>query len=100
MEHIPTVQELAGARPDLTDIESVNSGSFKAVFKVAVGQGFEAVKVIYIPPAAEEDSTREEIAARVRREIEALRLCKSDRLVKLGSLQLEPLSISQRDYLI
>jgi len=70
------------------------------VFRAAVGQATEAVKVIYIPPAAQEDSSRDEIGHRVKREIEALRLCRSNRLVKLGSLQLETFSFNQRDYLI
>src|SRR5260221_10547069 len=100
MEYIPTPEELAQARPDVRNPEFVEAGGFKAVFRATVGQAIEAVKVIYIPPAAQEDNSRDEIAHRVRREIEALRLCRSNRLVKLSSLELQAFSFNQRDYLI
>ncbi len=100
MEHIPTPEQLVQARPEARNLQFVATGGFKAVFKATLGQKVEAVKVVYIPPVAREDSSRDEIAGRVKREIEALRLCKSNRLVKLGNLELQAFSINQRDYLI
>src|SRR5579859_308879 len=100
MEHVPTAAEIQAARPDLRDLEFVEAGGFKAVFKGRIGQQVEAIKVAYVPPAATEDSSREEIAHRVKREIEALRSCSGNRLVKLGSIELQTLSIAGRDYLL
>ena len=58
------------------------------------------MKVVYIPPEAEEDGTRKEIVARVKREIDALGQCRTNRLVTLGSQALERISVGGRDYLI
>jgi serine/threonine-protein kinase len=100
MDHIPTIEELKQVRPDFQSIEFVDTGGFKAVYKVQLGIHLEAIKVVYIPPEAEENDTREEIVARVKREIDALKLCRTNRLVSLGSLELQLISISGRDYLI
>jgi len=40
----------------LDSLEFVAAGGFKAVFRAAVAGQVEAVKVVYIPPAAEVDS--------------------------------------------
>jgi len=100
MDHIPSDTDLQAARPDLSRIEFVASGGFKAVFKATVRGQIEAVKVAYVPPEAEEDTSREEIVARVKREIDALRMCHTNRLVSLGSIDLQMISIGGRDYLL
>jgi eukaryotic-like serine/threonine-protein kinase len=100
MEHIPTPEKLAQARPDISDAEFIEAGGFKAVFRGTVNGRVEAIKVVYVPPAAQEEGSRDEITRRVKREIEALRLCKTNRLVKLGSIELQGFSIEARDYLI
>jgi serine/threonine protein kinase len=100
MEHIPSVDELQRARPELGQVEFVAAGGFKAVFRATLAGRAEAVKVVYVPPEAEEGSSREEIVARVKREIDALRLCQTDRLVKLGSIELQAISIGEHDYLL
>src|SRR5438105_1979949 len=100
MEHVPTIEDVSKARPDLRRLQFVAAGGFKAVFKATLGQRIEAVKLIYVPPEATQDSSRLEIVARVKREIEVLSLCSTNRLVKLGGLKLETLAINDRDYLI
>jgi serine/threonine protein kinase len=100
MEHIPSVDDLQRARPDLGQVEFVASGGFKAVFKATLRGRVEAVKIAYVPPEAEEDTSREEIVARVKREIDALRMCRTNRLVSLGSIDLQMITIGGRDYLI
>src|SRR6266446_10789487 len=89
MEHVPTIEDLQLARNDLRAIELVDVGGFKAVFKAMLADHTEAVKVVYIPPEAEEETSRSEIVARVKREIEVLRVCKTNKLVKLGSIEME-----------
>jgi hypothetical protein len=67
MENVPTAKEVAQVRPDVQDLEFVAAGGFKAVFRGKVVGKVEAIKIAYIPPAATEDSSREEIALRVKR---------------------------------
>ncbi len=78
----------------------MGAGGFKAVYKAEIHGRVEAVKVVYIPPETEENGSREEIIARVKREIDALSRCRTNRLVALGSLALEPISVGGHDYLI
>src|SRR5271169_4959964 len=100
MEHKPDIDQLRQARPGLVGLEFLREGGFKAVYKAEIQGRLEAVKVIYIPPEAEGDGTRKEINARVKREIDALGQCRTNRLVTLGSLALEPISVGGHDYLI
>lgn len=100
MEHIPSAGDLQGVLSDLGQVEYIASGGFKAVFKATLRGKLEALKIAYIPPEAEEDTSREEIVARVKREIDALRMCHTNRLVSLGSIELQMITIGGRDYLI
>ncbi len=100
MQNTPVIEEVRRLRPEFADLEFVDSGGFKAVYKATLAGHPEAVKLIYIPPEAEEDGGRAEIIARVKREIEALRLCPTNRLVRLGSIELQIVSITGRDYLL
>lgn len=100
MEHKPSIEQIRSACPALTDLEFLGEGGFKAVYRATIQGRTEAVKVIYIPPEAEENGTRQEVIARVRREIDALGCCRTNRLVALGSLALEVLVIESREYLI
>ena len=100
MENIPRTDELRGAVTVLDQIEFIKAGGFKAVYKAEIGGRLEAVKVIYIPSELDESEPREEIIARVKREINALSLCPTNRLVKLGSIELELITVGQHDYLV
>jgi eukaryotic-like serine/threonine-protein kinase len=100
MEHKPETEQLREVRPELANLEFLGEGGFKAVYRAEVRGRVEAVKVVYIPPEAEENGSREEIIARVRREIDALGRCRTNRLVALGSLALAAASIGGHDYLI
>lgn len=100
MDYIPSAEDLQRTRSELEAVEFAAAGGFKAVFRAVVAGRIEAVKVVYIPPEAEEDSSRDEIVARVKREIDALRLCQTDRLVKLGSIELQGIAIGGHDYLL
>lgn len=100
MEHRPDIDQLRRLRPGLVGLEFVREGGFKAVYRAEIQGRLEAVKVVYVPPEAGENGRREEIVARVKREIDALGQCRTNRLVTLGSLALEPISIGGYDYLI
>ena len=101
MSNIPTpeIKDLANARRDISNIQFVAAGGFKAVYKAEIKGQTEAVKLAYLPPEQEEDD-RAEIEARVKREINVLRLCETDCLVHLGSIELTQIRIGAHDYFI
>lgn len=96
----PSPQELAAARSDLADIEYVNVGGFKAVYKARLQGKTQAVKLVYVPPETEQNNNGSEIPARVKREIDILRQCNNNSLVHLGSMELEPILIGNNTFLI
>jgi len=100
MENIPDINDVQVALPDISSLEYVDSCGFKAVYKGLAQGHSEAIKLIYIPADDDEDRHRDEIVARVRREIEVLKICQTDKLVKLGSLGLDMITIGQHDYLL
>jgi serine/threonine protein kinase len=100
MEHKPTTEQLRQARPELGELDFLGEGGFKAVYRAKIRGRIEAVKVVYIPREAQGNASREEIIARVRREIGALERCHTNRLVALGSLALDAISIDVHDYFI
>jgi len=100
MENIPSVDDIKSAKPDIGNIDHVDTGGFKAVYKATVRGRIEALKVVYLPPQIEEDGMRDEIVARVKREIEALKRCDSECLVQLGTMELELMRIGSHDYLV
>lgn len=99
---IPRIEDLVTARSDLSDIEFVDTGGFKVVFKAKVKRAVEAVKLVYLPPPSETDEgdDRSVIVARVKREIGALERCQTECLVRLGTIQLEPIRVGSHDYLL
>jgi serine/threonine-protein kinase len=104
MENIPTISDIKAIKPEIDSLKYVDSGGFKAVFVGNIKGNPEAIKLIYIPSdnSGDEEMSRhrDEIVARVKREFETLGQCRTDRLVKLGSIPLELLAINQYDYLI
>ena len=100
IENIPTTDDIQKVKPEIKDLEYVDKGGFKVVFKGNIFGKEEAVKLIYLPKEDEESGKRSEIAARVRREFCVLQQCKTDCLVKLGSIPLELVTIKSIDYLI
>lgn len=101
MDNTPDINDVKTIKSQIKSLEFVDSGGFKAVYKGEINGIIEVIKIIYLPPEKdEEDNCRIEIIARIKREIESLRLCKTNRLVKLGQLSLELINISGKDYLI
>lgn len=77
-------------------------GGFKIVFKMIGPDGSDqALKLVYLPPAASDDEIlfREQLVARATREIEALAECLHPALVKLGTLAPRVITSSGHDYL-
>jgi serine/threonine protein kinase len=97
MDHIPSPEELLVALPQLGAAEFVTSGGFKAVFRAELSGQCEALKIVLLPH--DEEGAREQIVARVEREINVLRRCQTMYLVKLGSLETTTFAASGHEYL-
>jgi len=79
----------------------IETGGFKAVYRMETPSGSEAIKAVYIPPSDnEDDTTRAQLIARAKREIETLGKCISPALVQLGSIEPQLCSVEGHDYLI
>lgn len=98
---IPDPRKLSSSLRAVSDLEFVDRGGFKVVFKGTVNGITEAVKAIYLPGEAEgvAPELTAQLVARARREIAALGECESDALVRLGSLDPVIVSVDGKDYL-
>lgn len=95
---LPTDDALRDQIPNLETFDLIDEGGYKAVYRASIVGNTEALKVIALPPSGRShtgDAIREEVAGRVKREIEALRRADAPELVKLGSVR--PISIRSGD---
>ena len=98
---VPNDGDLQRALPQIQNIALLDTGGFKAVYRVTLGGRTEALKLIQIPASdgsADAEAFKREMIGRVRREVEALGCCAGPEIVKLGTLPLTPLAINTIDY--
>jgi eukaryotic-like serine/threonine-protein kinase len=98
---LPNDGDLQRALPQIQNLALLDTGGFKAVYRVSLAGKTEALKVIQIPPSdgsADAEAYKREMIGRVRREVEALGRCAGPEIVKLGGLALTPLTIRNNDY--
>jgi len=100
MEHVPSIDLIRRALPDIEIVDFIDSGGFKAVFKVIVGKRREALKMIYIPKDEEDPEGHAEVPQRIKLEIDSLARCSSQYLVKLGSIPPREIEISGYKYIL
>ena len=100
MQNKPDLQGLIEALPDIQEIDFCAEGGFKAVYKAKIANTHEALKVIYVPREEEDKDIRDEIVARVKREIKSLSICTCPYLVKLGSMQPQLYIIGEHEYIV
>jgi serine/threonine protein kinase len=100
MQNKPDLQGLIEVLPGIQEIDFCAEGGFKAVYKARIGNTHEALKVIYVPTEEEEKDIRDEIVARVKREINSLAICTCPYLVKLGSVQPQLYIIGGHEYIV
>src|SRR5262245_16478910 len=80
--------DVAAILPNLENIEVVDRGGQKLVFKVRyLGEDY-ALKFALLPSELE-DLQDTDVALRARREVEIMRTCASSHMVKLGPLGLD-----------
>jgi len=95
---IPNLEELQKFFNQYKDIVYHREGGFKVVYKVMKGTKLEALKLAYIPKENITAEIQAEYRKRINREFELLRKCNSPFLVKLGSLTLSEVTISNESY--
>ena len=101
MEHIPDSVALAEAIAGVSDVEFAAAGGFKAMFRAQVAGELQALKVVYLPRDDEtEEGAREQLLARLLREIKVLGECQSPGLVKLGVVPSQCVTIAGLEYLL
>ncbi len=99
----PDETELSALLPEMVSLEYRATGGFKVVFRGVTRDGVEeAVKAIYIPEEKEgfEPEQIAQLVARAQREIEALALCTSPVIVKLGRIAPKRVELSTGAYLL
>lgn len=99
---IPSAEEVQQALGLAEVPDHIGTGGFKTVYRINTASGPEVIKAVYIPPAGDEeaDAARAQLIARAEREIEALGMCNSPVLVKLGSHEPQMHAIGNNDYLL
>lgn len=96
-----TSEQLKAICPDYENIQEIDFGGFKTVYKASKGSELEVIKVVGIPKCDESnegDRFREECIGRVQREVEILNRCSTPFLVKTASLPLTRHTIEGFDY--
>lgn len=86
-----TPEELEAAISQVEDLEEVNRGGQKVVYRCLIDGVPHALKVLEVPEnRGDEDLESDEIVRRAQREVEILNACDSPNLVRLGPI---PLSV-------
>jgi len=99
----PEDKEIIGHLPHLITLEYRATGGFKVVYRGVDKAGkVEAIKAIYIPEEKDgfEPELIDQLVARAQREIEALQLCVSPCIVKLGQVNPRLVNFGAGKYLL
>lgn len=99
----PKPEEIEAAFPAFQEVHFLNSGGFKAVYKIVINGNREAFKIVCIPEISGVDpevgkEIRKESLGRITREIKILNDCKSQQIVKLGAIQPTVMVLGGREY--
>lgn len=100
MKGLPDIEDVAEVVPEARDLQVIDSGGFKVVYKARVGKQIEAVKLVSIPSDTNDPMVRDENIRRIHREIKILGECRSPCLVRLGSISPRPCAIRGHDYMV
>ena len=100
MQHIPDIEIIKEELSAIKNIEFVKAGGFKAVYKGEIKGITEAIKLIYILADIDGEGLRDEIIGRVLREIDSLKKCACDYIVRLGSLPAELITLDAHEYVL
>ena len=96
----PEIFKVTQIVPEAFNLEEIDSGGFKVVYKATVKGKTEAVKLVQIPNDDDNEDVRDENLRRIVREIEILKNATSPYLVKLGSIEPRPCNIDDKEYVV
>ena len=97
----PPVDQIQQRIPEISALEPVKVGGFKAVYRAKIGNQVEAFKIVQLPPMGTDElaaAFRREAVSRVKREIDILGKCDAPELVKLGTLPPVEMRFGDIDY--
>lgn len=97
----PAANEIKILFPQFDQIDFINAGGFKAVYKISTEGKLEAFKLVFIPQSGKSETSeefRKESFARIKREIRILNDCKLPEIVRLGSIQPMDVQIDGKDF--
>ena len=97
---LPQIDAEAVARliPGVTDVELIDQGGQKLVFKARLGEQLYALKfLLLIAGNTNEDGEIETVRARADREVSIMQTCTSPYMVKLGPIGMEIATIEKQD---
>ena len=100
MKDKPDIQKVKQVALEASDLEEIDSGGFKVVYKAQVNEKTEALKLVQIPSDPNDDTIRDENLRRIVREVDILAKCTSPYLVKLGSFLPRACKIDKIEYVI
>lgn len=96
----PDINLLKSKLPDIQDVQEIDSGGFKIVYKALIHGKPEALKLVQIPEDPNDKGVKEENRKRIFREIGILKKCESPYLVKLGSIEPVDLLLGDQGYVM
>jgi len=100
MKKKPDIEKVKQAAPEARELEEIDSGGFKVVYRAVVSGKIEAVKLVEIPSDKSDETIRDENLRRVFRELDILSKCKSPFMVKLGVITPRPCEIDSIEYML
>ncbi|MFH1653904.1 MAG: protein kinase [Pseudomonadota bacterium] len=99
---LPDEKSIKEKFSDISTLEHIATGGFKAVYKAEISNVTEAFKLVFIPKLEDseeiDDGFRKENIGRIEREIAALKKCNVPELVKLGAIEPKLVSIGEKEY--
>lgn len=100
MKDKPDIRKVMQIAPEARNLEEIDSGGFKVVYKALVNGEIEAVKLVQIPSDEDDSTIRDENLHRIVRELDILSKCTSPYLVKLASIVPRPCAIEGIEYVL
>lgn len=99
--YVPKPEEIILHLPEISKINFIKKGGYKAVYKCQIEDSTEALKLANIPISTvdnEENEVLIENIERIKREINILEKCNTPFIVKLGKLKPKKIEINDINY--
>ena len=98
----PDAKEIIDLFDEIEDCLYITKGGFKVVYKIKISKKSEAFKLAYLP-LDEENQTSQikdtEVYKRIIRELDILKKCDQNNIVKLGSIKQKHIKFKENNYI-